>query len=353
MPALDTLFKRWTRALLLLFLLVLLYVVVSDRFAPLTTEGRVQGQVVQLATEVSGSVTSVEVENNQRVTAGQLLFTLDDRRYRLAVTQAEIALQQAREQQQALQAQIRAAEAQLSRAQVGYEHAHKEYVRTRKMGEHQLVSQSVLDQSRTAYLGAEAERDMARQQLQTLKAQWGDGTTSAVEMALNTLNQAKLNLSYTQIHAPENGVVSNLQLITGSYANAHQPLLSFVPENSLWITADFREKALALVDSHSRALVAYDALPGEVFPLTLDSRDMGVAQAQQTANGALSSIQVSNRWVRDSQRVRVNLNSDDLLPQQLFIGSRASVVLYPGESPLWRPLAQMQIALISHLHFIY
>ncbi|TKB50316.1 HlyD family secretion protein [Ferrimonas sediminicola] len=353
MPSLDVVFKRWTRRLVILFLLVAAYVIIADRYSPLTTEGRVQGRVVQLATEVSGTITAVHVDNNDVVCGGDLLFTLDDRRFRLAVDQAEIALRQAREQQQVLQAKIRAAEAQLTRAQVAYEHANKEYLRARKMAEGQLVSQSVLDSNQASLLAANAERNMASQQLQTYRAQLSGNTTSAVELAKNALEQARLNLSYTQIRAPEAGVVSNMQLAVGSYANAHQPLISFVPEKSLWVTADFREKALALVDGESRALVAYDALPGEVFPLNLGSRDMGVAQAQQTANGTLSSIQVSNRWVRDSQRVRVNLDPDGRLPQQLFIGSRASVVLYPADTPWWHTLARLEIAVISLLHYIY
>ncbi|USD39433.1 MULTISPECIES: HlyD family secretion protein [Ferrimonas] len=353
MPALDAVFKRWTISLIAIFIVVALYVIVADRFAPVTTEGRIQGQVVQLATEVSATVAAVHVANNDRVEAGQLLFSLDDRRFKLALNQAELTLQQAREQQQVLKAQIQAAQAQLARSQANFAHASKEYNRTRKMGEQQLVSQSVLDKSRTEVLATEADRDMARQQLNTLKVQLVNGSTAAVALAENALKQARLNLSYTQIRAPEAGTVSNLQLVSGSYANAHQPLLSFVPANSLWISADFREKALAAMPDDARALVAYDALPGEVFSVSVGSRDVGVAQAQQVANGTLASIQVSNRWVRDSQRVRLNLTPNRALPAQLFIGSRASIALYPQEDSLWSAVAQLQITLISLLHFIY
>ncbi|SDJ21653.1 Multidrug resistance efflux pump [Ferrimonas sediminum] len=353
MPTLDAVFKRWTFSLIALFIVVALYVVIADRFAPVTTEGRVQGRVVQLATEVSATVTAVYVSNNDRVDAGQLLFSLDNRRFKLALDQARLALHQAREQQQVLMAQIQAAQAQLASSQANFEHASKEYNRARKMGEQQLVSQSVLDQNRTAVLAAEADRNMAKQQLKTLEVQLVNGSTSAVALAENALKQSQLNLSYTEIRAPEAGTVSNLQLVTGSYANAHQPLLSFVPADSLWISADFREKALAMMTTDSKALVAYDALPGEVFAISIGTRDMGVAQAQQTANGTLASIQVSNRWVRDSQRVRLNLTPNRSLPDQLFIGSRASVTLYPEENSLWSTLARLQISLISLLHFIY
>ncbi|BDY05167.1 HlyD family secretion protein [Ferrimonas sp. YFM] len=353
MPPLDLVFKRWTRVLFILFFVALGYVVIADRFVPMTTESRVQGQVVQIATEVSGNVSEIMVTNNQEVEAGQLLFTLDDRRFQLAVAQAELSLQQAREQFQALLAQIEAAQAQLARAQASFELARKELSRAQKIAREQLISESILDQNHTRFLAAEADRNAARQQLNRLKAQLSNDSTSAVELAEVALETAKLNLSYTRVHAPESGVVSNLQLAVGTYANARQPLLSFVPTGSLWIAADYREKALSLVDGQSRALVTYDALPGEVFELTLTSRDMGVAQAQQTANGTLASIQINNRWVRDAQRVRVNLEHRGALPPQLFIGSRASVVLYPGEGAIWQALARLQVKLISCLHYIY
>lgn len=139
----------------------------------------------------------------------------------------------------------------------------------------------------------------------------------------------------------------------GSTASANQPLMTFIPTGSLWVAADFREKAVALLDEGSTALVAFDAFPGQVYTLKVQSRDFGVAAAQQSPNGQLTNIVANNRWVRDAQRVRVNLVSDVALPKQLFIGSRATVVLYSKGNGLWALLGQTQIKMVSLLHYIY
>ncbi|MEF1212906.1 HlyD family secretion protein, partial [Vibrio alginolyticus] len=139
----------------------------------------------------------------------------------------------------------------------------------------------------------------------------------------------------------------------GTMANTNMPLLTFVPTGSLWVAADFREKSVANVDKTFHALVTFDANPGSVYDFDLASRDYGVAAAQQTPNGALTKVEVNNRWVRDAQRTRVNLTSSEELPPALFVGSRATIVLYPDNSIFWQLMAQAQIHLASWFHFIY
>ncbi|MCV5232757.1 biotin/lipoyl-binding protein, partial [Escherichia coli] len=78
--------------MIVLFIVLFLYIIIADRHAPLTTEGRVQGYVVQVAPEVSGKVTDVLIENNQSVQKGDVLFTIDDRKYKIALEQAELSL---------------------------------------------------------------------------------------------------------------------------------------------------------------------------------------------------------------------------------------------------------------------
>lgn len=90
-----------------------------------------------------------------------------------------------------------------------------------------------------------------------------------------------------------------------------------------------------------------------MYDFDLASRDYGVAAAQQTPNGALTKVEVNNRWVRDAQRTRVNLTSSEELPPALFVGSRATIVLYPDNSIFWQLMAQAQIHLASWFHFIY
>lgn len=348
-------FRRWMQSLIILFIVLLGYIVIADRYAPLTTESRVQGYVIQIASEVSGTVTEVLVENNQKVSKGDSLFTIDKRKYQLAVDKADVALEQAHEQESALYAKVEAGEANVATTQAAFDNARSEYQRIRQLAGKKLVSASLLDSSLANNNVSLSNLHAAQQELRALRVQLGTtpGQSSMVRAAENSLKQAELNLSHTQIIAPSDGVITNLQLEVGSTASTNQPLMTFIPTGSLWIAADFREKAVALLDEGSTALVAFDAFPGEVYALQIQSRDFGVAAAQQSPNGKLTNIETNNRWVRDAQRVRVNLVSDIALPKQLFIGSRATVVLYPRDNWLWALLGKAQIKMVSLLHYIY
>jgi len=109
--------RKWTFIIMAVILPLIAWYLVSDRVAPFTSQARVHALVVPIAPEVSGTVISVDVGNNQRVKAGQELFHVDPERYRLAVQKAEADLQSARQSMGASTANVAAAEASLASAQ--------------------------------------------------------------------------------------------------------------------------------------------------------------------------------------------------------------------------------------------
>ncbi len=351
----DQKFRHWMRTLIVLFIVLFLYIIIADRHAPLTTEGRVQGYVVQVAPEVSGKVTNISVINNQSVNKGDVLFTIDARKYDIALEQAELSLQSAYEKEATLYSQREAAVANIARAQATYDNAHREYNRLLKLSRQKVISQSSVDNAFAQNQVAHATLKAEQQNLKVIEAQLGDkkGESTAVRIARNKLEKAQLDLTNTQVLAPSDGVVTNLQLEVGTMANTNMPLLTFVPTGSMWVAADFREKSVANLDESYHALVAFDANPSGVYEFDISSRDYGVAAAQQTPNGALTKVEVNNRWVRDAQRTRVNLTSQDNLPSSLFVGSRATIVIYPQDNVFWHLMAQVQIHIASWFHFIY
>ncbi|EKO3800016.1 HlyD family secretion protein [Vibrio harveyi] len=351
----DHKFKHWMRTLIVLFIVLFFYIIIADRHAPITTEGRVQGYVVQVAPEVSGKVTDVLIENNQSVHQGDVLFKIDDRKYKIALEQAKLSLQSAYEKEATLYSQREAAQANIARAEATYNNAHREYTRLQKLSKQKVISQSTLDNAYAQNQVSRAALKAEQQNLKVIEAQLGDkkGQSTAVRIAQNGIEKAQLDLANTAVMAPSDGVVTNLQLEVGTMANTNMPMLTFVPTGSMWVAADFREKSVAGVDKNYHAMVAFDANPGSVYDFDLSSRDYGVAAAQQTPNGALTKVEVNNRWVRDAQRTRVNLTSQEALPSSLFVGSRATIVLYPDNSPFWELMAQTQIHLASWFHFIY
>lgn len=355
MQAAEQKFKQWMRILIVLFLIVTAYLVMADRLTPLTTQSKVQGFVVQISPEVSGRIVEVNHTNNQLVKKGELLFKIDDEKYLLAVQKAKIALAQAKEQEASLVADIEAARSNVKTTQVTSNNANREYHRIKRLANSGAVSASGLDSALTKRDQAAANLMAAKQKVHALEVKLGkgNGQSSAVLSAKNSLKQAELDLEHTQVVAQNEGIITNMQLHVGVFANANQPLLTFIPTDSLWVSADYREKATSEMVKGMRAEVAYDAMPGEVFPLIVESRDYGVASAQQKANGQLSSVEVSNRWVRDAQRVRVNLTSDEPLSPRLFVGSRATVIIYTSGNSVIDYIGHSLITMISYLHYIY
>ncbi|MCE4935231.1 HlyD family secretion protein [Aliivibrio fischeri] len=355
MQAAEQKFKQWMRILIVLFLIVTAYLVMADRLTPLTTQSKVQGFVVQISPEVSGRIVEVNHTNNQLVKKGELLFKIDDEKYLLAVQKAKIALAQAKEQEASLVADIEAARSNVKTTQVTANNANREYHRIKRLANSGAVSASGLDSALTKRDQAAANLMAAQQKVHALEVKLGkgNGQSSAVLSVKNSLKQAELDLEHTQVVAQNEGIITNMQLHVGVFANANQPLLTFIPTDSLWVSADYREKATSEMVKGMRAEVAYDAMPGEVFPLIVESRDYGVASAQQKANGQLSSVEVSNRWVRDAQRVRVNLTSDTPLSPRLFVGSRATVIIYTSGNSVIDYIGHSLITMISYLHYIY
>ncbi|MGY0219385.1 HlyD family secretion protein [Endozoicomonadaceae bacterium StTr2] len=353
--AAERIFNRWMKSLVLIFLTLLCYLVIADRHAPITSEGRVESYTVQMSPEVSGNVERVHIKNNQRVRRNDLLISIDPRKFEIALQEAELALQSAIEREHTLYSQREAANADIARAKASFNNAEKELSRQKKLLSKRLASESSHDNALLNYQKARFTLKAEKQKLKAIEAQLGNapGESTGVKLAESRVDQAALDLSNTSILAPSDGVITNLQVQKGTTARSGQPILALIPTKDLWVTADFREKSLASLGHDATALVTFDALPGEIFDFTLKSRDFGVFTAQKTANGTLAKVTVSNRWVRDAQRVPVHFKSTSGIPNQLFVGSRATVTIYSETSRVWSFMANLQIHLMSWLHFLY
>ncbi len=352
----DKQFNRWMRRAFILFVLVFTYILMADVTIPMTPHSMVQRPVITVAPRVAGEVTQVYVRNNQQVSAGDVLFEIDPSDYRLAVEKAELALSSARQTNDTLQAQLAQAKASVLEASVSLTESQREYKRMQTLLDQHLVSQQVVDQHSTDVSAAEARLLAAKQSERAIAVQLGDEgeRNLLVRQAKNALEQAKLALSRTQVVAPEDGVVSNLQLVPGIQAQANQSLMSLVVVGKERIAADFREKSLTHIPQHAQALVVFDALPGRVFNASLSSRDLGIAQGQNSANGQLAEPDSSDRWVRDAQRIRVYVQlENEALPASLATGSRATVMLENNADGWMHSLANLQMAIVSYLHYVY
>jgi len=350
----DARFRAWMFGSLALTGLAFAYFLVADVNMPVSPEARLTYQVTQVAPDVGGRVVDVMVRNNEEVVPGQTLFRIEPDTYRTAVHDAELLVEQAMQDNSQLDANILAASAEVRRMQAQVDDAERELKRFRELVGERYVSRSVLDQAQARRDVSQAALQSARAALNAVRVQRGnDGDRSLrLRRARNALDNAQLNLRRTDVVALAPGVVSNMRLQVGAYAQPGAPKLVLISQMPN-LQADFREKALINVTHGTRAQVAFDALPGRLFDAEVTSLDAGVAQGQIDPDGRLAAPMQNDRWVRDAERVRVNLRLLEAPPRPLMTGARATVQLHPTPDGLRHWLGRVQIRLITLLHYVY
>ncbi len=248
------------------------------RFIESTDDAYVGGEVTVIAPKVAGIISQVAVTDNQAVHAGDLLVKLDDRDYRAALEKASAAvagqtatlanIEATRRLQQAL---IEQAEAEITAADAEVARSRFDVGRYRQLAADQFASAqrfqqadadhkkaaAAADKSRAALAAAQRRLDVIDTQKQQAQA--------ALAQAIADRDFAQLNLGYTELRAPIDGMVGNRSARTGAYATIGAQLMSVVPARGLWVDANFKESQLARLQPGLRASVEADVLPGQVF----------------------------------------------------------------------------------------
>lgn len=255
--------------------------------APWTRDGRVRANVVQIAPDVSGLVTEVAVQDNQRVHAGQLLFEVDQARYTLALRQAEAAV----------------ASQKVALAQAKREDA-------RNVSLDNLISQEVREQTRTKVEQANA----------------------ALAQAQVTLDTARLNLERARIVAPSDAFVTNLDLRKGSYASVGHPAMALVDSQSFYVEGYFEETKLARIHVGDRVKVTPMGV-GKPLAGTVESIVAGIADRDRaTSANLLPTVNPTFNWVRLAQRVPVRVKLDPMPDDVKLVAGQTVTVEVTGRA---------------------
>jgi membrane fusion protein (multidrug efflux system) len=289
-----------------------LYVYLSGGRYQSTDDAYVQSAKVQVSANVSGRVISVDVTNNQRVSTGQLLFTLDPAPYQAVVDQAAAALASARLRIGSLQANYRQGVSELAAAQDRLHFAERERDRQKDLLAQGISSQAQFD---NAALAAVADRQqietVTQQNASVLSSLGGDprrpvDENPVVRQAQAELDQAKLRLGYTVIRAPQDGIVTKVdQLPVGNYVAASSPVFTLVG-TSLWIEANFKENQLDYMRLGQPATVKLDAYPG----LHLKARLANFSPGTGNTFALLPPENATGNWVKVTQRLPVEFSLD-------------------------------------------
>ncbi|MFZ3506959.1 HlyD family secretion protein [Vibrio harveyi] len=327
------------------------FLVTSDNVSPFTTQATLHRNVATIAPEVSGVITDVMVNNGELVEKGQPLFAIDASSYQLKVAQAKAELRQARESDSAKWQQLAAAKQTQSQREFEYHNAKQKLARNQKLRNKGLATEQELDDAITNTQVASSAVEAANAEVKRIEAELStQDRTAAIELAEAKLASAELDLSHTQIVAQTEGVVTNLQLQSGSYITQGTASLLLVDEAHAWISADFNEKGIDKLTNGREVLVSFDALPGKVFTGEISSQERAIYDTNN-ANGQLSSVTNDTRWIREQQKVRTRITVNELDPSMIS-GSRASVIVESG-NPVMDVIGSAWIHLVAMFRYIY
>lgn len=347
--------RSFTYYIFALFAILWLYTLWADRVTPMTDQARVNGQLIRISPEVSGPISQVHITNNSSVKAGSALVTIDPRPFELAVKAARLELQKAAQSYEADSAAISVAQANEVAARVKVENAKKNVERNRVLAQKGTISQASMDDIIAELETAQAGLAQASSALEKAKQEFGPRgiDNPEIQSVLNRQEQALLDLNRTILLAPADGVITNMDVAVGDYAGIGQPLLTFINNSNLWLTAMVRENSLAHLEPGDKVKIVFDAYPGEVYEGIISSVGWGSSGngslAQDTSNGLMTSPTSSAKAQRFPVNIEFTQLPDDL---QLRYGGRAVVGFYPDENYLGERLQDLWIWAWSYISYV-
>jgi len=288
---------------------------------------------------VAGQVVDIAVKDNQRVRRGQLLFQVDPQPYQIAVDQAEARLASTRLQVNELKATYRQQLAELQSARDSVAFDELEYARRKALVADGWTPREVFDQANTTLRVARQHVASDVQQIaNTVAALDGDPNIAvdrhpSVRAAKAQLDQARLNLSYATVVAPDDGIATRVDdLQVGDYVNPGAAVFSMMSVRRIWFEANYRETDLTHMRPGQEATISVDAYPGQTFKAHVVSMSPGTG----ADFAVLPPENATGNWVKVVQRLPVRLELDKADPNRpLFSGLSVTVRVDTGCHRRW------------------
>ncbi len=320
--------KKLATLILIISLIVLGsgYYFYDNYYYPSTDDAYVNANIPYIATQINGQIATVNVLNHQAVKRNTVLFTIDPTPFQNALDQAQAQYLVAQQQYKADQEAIKVAEANLASAQANLILNQKNSARMQDLVKDGYASAQDGDQSTANLKAAQASLDgdiasLAEAQENLLTQ------ASQIKVSEANLNTAKLNLSYTVVTAPVDGIVSDLSLRPGMVVTAGNNLFAMVNSVSeYWVDANYKETQLQRIKPGQDVTIQLDLYPGVNFK--------GIVQSISAADGTTFSLlpaeNASGNWVKITQRFIVKIiiphsTQQDQYP--LRVGASAEVTV--------------------------
>ena len=308
----------------------------TGRYMVETDDAYLQADISLVSSRIQGYVSAVNVVENQSVKAGDVLLTLDDGDYTIALATAQNKLVTLQETLKRIDAQEKAAEATVAQAVAAKQaadatlrNATTTVERTRELAQTRVASQASLDDAEAALdtakanqASAEAQIAIAEANVAVIRAERVETAGSQREMEL-AVKQAQRNLDLTQLRAPFDGVITNTAMELGDLVSPGTRLAAVVPTNDIYIEAYFKETQLSEIGVGAKAHVTIDAIEGKSFEGEVTS----IAPATGGTFSLLPADNATGNFTKVVQRVavRIALPAEAMADHDLRAGLSAVV----------------------------
>jgi membrane fusion protein (multidrug efflux system) len=317
----------------------------ANRNLESTDDAFVDGRAITIAPQISGLVVSLDVSDNQFVHKGQPLIHIDPRQYINDRTQAEGVLNTATAQLQGFKlgvaiaqknfpARLQSAQAQLEIAKANLIRAQADFDRQKNLPKLATSQQEVdqatatLHQAQAQVMQAEAqvtEAEPVQEQIEQTKTQVGQ-LAGQIDQAQSRLDQANLNLSWTVVTAPQDGWITKRNVEVGTYVTPGQQIFSIVSPD-VWITANYKENQLDLMQPGQPADISIDAYPSLKLKGHVDSIQRGTGSkftAFPPENATGNFVKIVQR---NPVKIVIDSGLDPNIPLSLGLSALPSVTV--------------------------
>lgn len=302
------------------------WILVSSHYET-TDDAYISSNLVQITSEIPGTVLAVPVDDTQSVERGALLAEMDPADARVATNAAEAQLARAVRNVRGLFAQRDQLQAQIAQRQSDVKRAQEDVERREGLLSDGAVSGEELSHSRDALTAARAALDGARQQLNATEAQISGTSIENHPQVLDAeaaVRNAALALHRTTLRAPVSGVIARRSVQVGQRIAAGAPLMALVPLDDVWVDANFKEGQLRNIRVGQPVSLQADLYGSKV---AFRGRIAGLSAGSGSAFALLPAQNASGNWIKIVQRipVRIAIDPQDLKDHPLRVGLSMTV----------------------------
>lgn len=301
-------------------ILIILFYWLFSYYYPSTDDAYTGANQVNVMAQVGGKVDEVFVSPNQEVRAGQLIFTIEQKSYQLALEHAQLELNIIKNEINNIRTQLAAAKFEVMSKEATYNQKNKFKLKSQNLYQKHYVSTATYEEVDAAEKVAYAELEKAKSLEEELNNRL-DTYHLKIKLQLNKIEQLALDLKYTKIKAPFDGIITDINLRPGQFVNPGRSLFSIVDYRQFWVDANFKETQMKRIKVGQKVKVTIDMLGSKYIIGKINS----ISHKSGAALSLLPPENFSGNWVKITQRIPVRITIDNKESYRVPVGASANV----------------------------